>query len=56
MKPMACNYCRKEHGKPTESYCPERTYAYQKGLGFGVGRVKAWKLFKKMMTLGLEIN
>jgi len=54
LKPIMCDYCNKLHGKPTGSYCPEMTLAWQKGLGYGVGRIKAWKLLKKMLSFGLS--
>jgi hypothetical protein len=50
---VLCDYCGKLHFKPTGSYCPERTKAYQKGLEWGISRISAFKLLKKMLTFGL---
>ena len=51
MKNVHCDYCNKEHGKPTASYCPEKTAAWSKGIGGGLPTINfadVVKMFRRI--------
>lgn len=47
-----CGWCAKEHDP--NIMCASRREAYQRGLTWGINRIKAWRLLKKMATAGLS--